>query len=367
MSVTSLFVSGYRSIRELEVPLARVNVVVGANGVGKSNLYRSMFLLHAAAHGQLARTLADEGGMPSVLWAGTRKEGPVRVTLRVCVDPLWYELSCGLPVISPGAGSMFVLDPLVKEERVWVLEGKRRIVLMERGNNSAIVRDADGARVQYPASIDQAESLLSQISDPHRYPELSALRQEFSAWRFYHQFRTDPDSPLRQPQVGVRTFALSHDGRDLAAALRTIEENGDGPALHRAIASAFPGTSLELDGTDARFQVRLRMPGMQRALDPRELSDGTLRYLCLVAALLSPRPPRMIALNEPETSLHPDLLVPLGRLVAEAGSRGQVWVTTHAAALSESIATAANIRPIRLVKAGGATEIAMDARADEED
>ena len=368
MSLSELHIAGYRSIRELRCPLGSVNVIVGANGVGKTNLYRAMYLLHAGANGQLARTLADEGGMPSVLWAGSRRDGPVRFTLGVTIDPLEYQISCGLPNV-PAGQTQFVLDPLVKDERVSVRERGRRVVLMERGNLSAIVRDVEGAKVPYPVSLDPAESLLSQLADPHRYPELSALRQEFLSWRFYHQFRTDPESPLRQPQIGVRTPVLSHDGRDLAAALRTIEEIGQGPALHAAISEAFPGSRLVIEASDARFQILLHVPGIQRPLDARELSDGTLRYLCLAAALLSPRPPRMLALNEPETSLHPDLLVPLGVLIADAGKRSQVWVTTHAEALARSITMSAGVEPLPLVKRGGATEIArtrVEHDADDE-
>jgi predicted ATPase len=324
-----------------------------------------MYLLHAAARGTFARTLADEGGMPSVLWAGPRDKGPVRFTLRVCVDPLWYEISCGLPVIAPG--SAFVLDPLVKEERVWVRERGRKVVLMERGNLSAVLRDVDGARVQHPVSIDPAESLLSQIADPHRYPELSALRQEFSAWRFYHQFRTDNESPLRQPQVGVRTPVLGHDANDLAAALQTIEEIGDRTALHRALHDAFPGSMVRVEASEGRFVVRMQLPGLHRALDARELSDGTLRYLCLVAALLSPRPPRLLALNEPETSLHPDLLAPLGVLVADAAKRGQVWVTTHAVPLARAIEAASGTPPIELMKQSGETRVVNGSGGEEDE
>src|SRR5205085_8981564 len=107
---------------------------------------------------------------------------------------------------------------------------------------------------------------------------LGALRQEFLGWLFYHQFRTDAEAPLRQPQVGVRTPVLSHDGRDLAAALQTILEIGDGPGLREALARAFPGSSLHIESPGARFRLVLSQPGFQRAFDARELSDGTLRY-----------------------------------------------------------------------------------------
>jgi predicted ATPase len=179
-------------------------------------------------------------------------------------------------------------------------------------------------------------------------------------WRFYHHFRTDLDAPVRQPQVGVRTPALAHDGRDLAAALITIEQIGDRALLHESVERAFPGATLELEPKRGTFSFRLAMPGLLRPLEAAELSDGTLRYLCLVAALLSPRTPPFLALNEPETSLHADLLPALAELIADAGARGQVLVTTHAEALASALEKRGETSTIRLAKRDGATIVADD-------
>ncbi len=94
------------------------------------------------------------------------------------------------------------------------------------------------------------------------------------------------------------------------------------------------------------LQMRSSLP---RPLELRELSDGTLRFLCLAAALLSPRPPTLLALNEPETSLHAGLLPALGRLVARAAAHSQIWVTTHSRVLADEIAAAARVRPFELL------------------
>jgi predicted ATPase len=167
MTVQELHVAGYRSIRELTLPLAQVNVIVGPNGVGKTNLYRTMVLLGSAASGSFARTLAEEGGMPSVLWAGQRSKGPVRMTLRVRLDQLVYELQCGL---TPPPGGPFQLDPDIKEENLWLLDKRRRLPMLERAAGSAFVRDADGHRVTFPFSLWGSESVLAQVVEPHRFP-----------------------------------------------------------------------------------------------------------------------------------------------------------------------------------------------------
>jgi predicted ATPase len=372
MAIRELSIAGYRSIRQLRLSLCPVNVLTGPNGCGKSNLYNSVFLLAKAAGGGFARAIAGEGGMPSVLWAGiekvrlTRRAKPRRVALSIVTDQYGYELQFGLPDCGPPQGgmgrggyiappSMFLLDPEVKTESVWLEEGGRRITLMQRDHSHASMRDDQGRMGGYPLGLYKSESLLSQIQEPHRYPELSALTLEMRQWRFYHQFRTDPESPIRQPQIGVMTPVLGNEGGDLAAALQTVVEIGDAESLAEAVDRAFPAAKLEVASERTRFRILLHMPGVRRPLEAPELSDGTLRYLCLVAALLSPRPPALLALNEPETSIHPDLIAPLARLVANAARNSQLWVTTHSRSLAEAIEEFSGQPPIRLTMTDGET------------
>ena len=277
--------------------------------------------------------------------------------LGVKTDTFNYDLVCGLP---KPYRSAFDLDPEVKEERVW-MEGPRgmKVTFFERNSERAWILDREERLADYSGELLPTESVLSQLREPHLYPELSALRAEMNQWRFYHHFRTDHESPLRHPQVGVRTPVLGHDGRDLAAALQTIIEIGQEEDLHDAIRSAFPGASLEIDHDEesGMFAVLLRMPGLKRPLRARELSDGTLRYLCLLAALLSPRPPALLALNEPETSLHPDLYEPLARAMVNASHNSQLWVVTHSQKLAELVEQYSGEEPIRLELTGGETKV----------
>ncbi len=367
--IRTLAFAGYRSLRDLRVTVGPLTVITGGNGAGKSNVYRALRLLVDAVEGNLGRALAREGGMPSAMWAGTppkkakASEGR-RLSIGFADDVLAYELRLGLPSQESVPPGPFDLDPLVKEETIRTL-GARHVNLLERRNVSAMLRDDEGRPVTFGGSIDLGESVLSQLAEPHRYPVLSSLRERLRRWRFYHQIRTDPDSPVRAVQIGTRTPVLAHDGHDLASALQTILSNGNDEALAEAVAEAFEGSRVVIAHDDARFRLLLETPGVFRPLDAAELSDGTLRYLALLAALHSPRPPELLVLNEPETSLHPRVLAPLARQIVSAAKQSQVIVVSHAAPLVDAIATARDSVRIELVKEDGETKVADRARLDE--
>ncbi|MEZ5202678.1 MAG: AAA family ATPase [Micropruina glycogenica] len=186
---------------------------------------------------------------------------------------------------------------------------------------------------------------------------MAAIRAVVRGWRFYDSFRVDPDAPARQPQVGTRTEVLAGDGHDLAATVATILESAWAGPLQAAVADAFDGSGVTVADHDGRFEVALTQRGLLRPLSTRELSDGTLRYLLLAAALFSPRPPSLMVLNEPETSLHPDVLPALGRLMIAAAKRCQLVVVTHSAVLVGSLVEAGALHH-ELVKPHGETEVA---------
>jgi predicted ATPase len=344
-----LRVSGYRSLRSLTLPFAPVTVVLGPNGVGKTNLYSALQLLSAAAGGSLAQALLAQGGLPSALWAGPRrKQESHRIEIAADLTDFSYELQVGL--VPPPQGP-FSLDPDVKEERLSV--GTH--IAAERRGTAAWSRDQDGKRQAFELPLWGGESMLAQVIEPQRFPLLAEARARLFRFRFYHSFRTDADAPARQPRIAVRTPALAHDGSDLAAALATILHIGDGAQLLASFERAFPGARLEVTGDDGRFGFLLHLPGLLRPLAPAEASDGTMRFLYLLAALLSPRPPPFLALNEPETSLHEGMLDALAELISAAARRGQIFVVTHSERLARAL-PGAEIHAVE--KRDGATTLA---------
>lgn len=360
MSLKAIRVEGYRSLVNFRLRLGPITVVTGPNGSGKSNLYRAFKLVHHAANGNLARAIADEGGMPSVLWSGKPRATKDRREIKLTIesDPLSYDFVAGLPPQTPGDPSFFTRDPDMKEESIWATDLKRpSTTLMERKGDVVQAVDHEGRRQRLNMLMSSSESVLSQLREPELYPELFNFQFRLSRWRFYHQFRTDADSPIRRPQVGSRTPVLHHDGRDLAAALQTIREAGMDHLLDSVLEDAFPDSEFSIDERDGWFSMELHKADLGRPLEGHEFSDGTLRFLCLVAALLSPDPPELIVLNEPEMSLNGSLLPPLARLIVECSQRSQVWVTTHSDFLLYELEAIGEVRTTRLSMWNGETKI----------
>ncbi|WP_108651741.1 AAA family ATPase [Dongshaea marina] len=365
--IRELKIQGYRSIRKLSISLGRINVIQGPNGCGKSNLYHSVRLLAQTVEGNLPGMLAAEGGLSQAMWAGglrrgDRKGDPKRVILSAQTEQFGFELQLGLP--TPNPMSLFSLDPEIKEETLWLTDSCRpSTTILKRRNQSARLRNIQGEQVQYNATLLQTESVFSHLAEPHLYPEVSEVRETLRRWRFYHQFPTHAEAAVRWPQVGTRTTVLSDDGRDLAAAFATIEEIGDSELLHECLSEAFPGSRFGVRLEGGRFEVLMHKQGLIRPLGTAEMSDGTLRFLCLTVALLTPRPPGLMALNEPETSLHPSLLPALGRLISLAGRWSQLWITTHSEGLANAIERHSPCHRIALEMRDGETRLREQAMA----
>ncbi len=238
-------------------------------------------------------------------------------------------------------------------------------MLLDRRNNLVGVRGDGGEKSVLSQSLQNFDSVLTEVSDAQRAPEVLRLRDTIRGWRFYDHFRVDADAPSRNPGVGTRTPVIDAEGRDLAAALQTIREIGDHDALASAIDDAFPGGSIDIVELDGRMKLEFSQPGLLRSLSAAELSDGTLRYLFWVAALLTPRPPPLMVLNEPETSLHPDLLPALARLIAHAAQQTQVWVVSHARRLVSALEESEACHSIELDKSLGQTVVAGRDPLDE--
>jgi len=349
----------------------RITVITGENGVGKSNLYRSLALLQRMAEGRFAEAVEAEGGMPGLMWAGMqRKKGdPRRVGWELEDDDFVFTHECGLiPTAPPEEGStelpqegptVFRTDPDIKTE-VIRLGGKQGRPMAKRAATAISLRVEGGKLETIPLAFHLPESMLSEVRDGMRYPALTTVRETLLSWRFYHHFRVDPESPLRRPRVGFWSPVLASDGANLAATLQSIAESGRLEFLDEAVEKAFPGSRWRAVDDLHRFQLQLSRGELGRWLEASELSDGTLRFFCLCAALLTPKPPPLLVFNEPESSLHASLLEPLAELMAKVPQETQLIVVTHARELAERIVERSDAKWVKLISFEGETRLEGD-------
>lgn len=288
------------------------------------------------------------------------RSAPVALKLGFGSDDCGYAVDLGLPIPS---FSRFDHDPEFKVETAWVGERLTRAAMIaeRRGPMARARRQQDGTWREVSHALHATDSMMTHAADTGDGLELLLLRDRMRGWRFYDHLRTDRDAPARRPQVGTFTPSLADDGGDVAAAVQTIIEVGDADAREDTVADAFPGAQLDVS---AALELEMRQHGLLRPLRAAELSEGTLRFLLLTAALLTPRPPELMVLNEPEASLHADLIAPLARLLQRAAARTQVVVISHSTQLIEALDTSPDVRHVRLEKRTGETIVANAGHAD---
>jgi predicted ATPase len=355
MQLREVHVEGYRSLKSVHFSIDRLTVLVGKNSAGKTNLYRSLMLLQAAADGRICRHIAEEGGIESVLWAGPREKLTPRLALAARFDEIDYRIEIGMPGLTEAA---LDLEPLVRAERLIRHRNGRPEMMLDRQGPTLWQVGDPPLKPPSEMALLASETALAAASDRTASAEIGTLRQTMLGWRFYHDIRTDDLAPIRQPSLGLSCMTLAPDGSDLASLFSTLFYVVEDPGpIQAALNDAFPGAELIVSALDGRCRFAVRFRDLDRPFAAHELSEGTLRYLFLMGVLMGGRLPPFIAINEPENGLNAELLPPLARLIAQAASRTQVWIVTHSEALARELAIATRVLPRHVVKEDGATRI----------
>ena len=326
-----------------ELELEPLNVLIGPNGSGKSNLIEVIGLLRAAPRDVMA-PIREGGGGGNWIWRGEPKatEACVEVGVR---GPLYlfekqslrYSISIGFIL-----GTVLLKEEIRENQRVEQAEASTQRYLQRTGGNVVLsYLDESGKRSQreLPANeIKLDQSILSQLKDPFQYPELTGLGRQLEAIHLYRQWSFGRHAPSRLPQkADLPNHSLAEDGTNLGMVLNRLD--GDPKAKTRfltALRKLYHGIDDYYVQIEAgSVQVFLKEGNLQ--IPAARLSDGTLRYLCLLAILCNPNLPALICLEEPELGLHPDILPGLAELLRETSERCQLIVTTHSDTLVDAL------------------------------
>ncbi len=321
MKINRILIRGYRSLKEIDWKPGSLNVVIGPNGTGKSNLLRFFELLGAASTGNLSRYIQKAGGIKPLLWDGK-------------VDSFSFRLEISLPALNndhwedeytyevlfrqTGYGG----DYRVESEDLTVQNQSKPMVnsepekLLYRNKQKIIIYDDSGGEMDMPENVvSHEELLLVTAANPFSgIKQINVFQEALSSFAVYHDLYVHQDSLIRQPTVTRYENTVAADGQNLVSVLHTLYtgERHFKNAVDSAMRAAFGHEYEELvfpPASDQRVQLRIRWSSLDQEQSAADLSDGTLYFLLLMTILNNPRPPVLIAIDEPETGLHPSMLL----------------------------------------------------------
>lgn len=317
MGIESLEIKGFRSLRNVRWEPGRLNVLIGPNGSGKSNLLDACMLLQEAVLGQLEEGIIRRGGLAPLLW--DQREG---TSWELTDDALIY----GLTLQRLGQTGMFRIagEQLSSEGHVYLSRTPAKARFIARDGNDFIWKD----------DLSESQTFLYTAAAPLGSLAAVVLQDKLDTWSIYDSLQVGRESTARQASVTRVEQQISRDGQNLTPVLHTLYTGNREfrRSVDAAMTAAFGDDYEELlfpPAADQRVQLRLRWRSLKTEQSAANLSDGTLRFLILVAILANPEPGDLIAIDEPEAGLHPRMLSILAELAQEASERTQVVFTTH--------------------------------------
>ena len=349
MKIVQLAARGFRSLRDITWAPGDLNVVIGPNGAGKSNLLRLLEMISAAAQGKLGKYVQKAGGMEPLLWDGQGdglylrlQTSPMTTFRAVEADYLTYEMelarlgtSSAYRVDRELFGNLFHIGNSVRSSPV-------KMLLDRKGLHARIFDDNNVALQAPEESISEEETLLSLLAGPFAHNSvIPSYQRELAGWSIYHDLNVGADASIRQPVVSKTEKRVAPDAQNLINVLHTLY-TGDRDfkkAINSAMRAAFGGDFDELTfppASDQRIQLRVRWKSLRMERSAADISDGTLRFLFLLTVLASPDAAPLIAIDEPETGLHPSMLPIIAEFAEEASSKSQVIFTTHSPSLLDA-------------------------------
>jgi predicted ATPase len=318
-----------------DLALRPLNVFIGTNGSGKSNLLEIFALLQSTSF-DLPQPIREGGGIVEWLWKGGGSKNPL-ASIDVLVRPergnmpLHYRLA-----FTRVSYNMEITEELIENEKPFGTHANP-LLYFHNQNGRAMINIREETRQLRREDIDPRQSILSQRKDPDQYPEITYLGKLFAKFAFYRDWEFGINAEAREIHApDEQSDYLEEDTSNLGLMLNRLRlEPAVKPKLLEYLRQFYSETE------DIHTQIReglveMRLEEKSGFTTPaRRLSDGTLRWLSLLAVFLNPDPPPLVCIEEPELGLHPDVIHVLAKLIKEASARMQVIITTHSSALIE--------------------------------
>jgi len=334
MKLLELHVEGYRSLKNVTWKPGDLNVLIGPNASGKTNVIRVLELLAVAARGGLGKHIQREGGMGAIVWDGRTPA----IRFRAASSPRDLEnetpsefLTYNLDLLWLGQTSFYA----ILHEWLGKVESETISTMLERDSGHAAVLHEHEEKLSPLANVPQDETLLSFVGSPFVFNHfLNSFQYNVASWATYPGLNTQRGAAVRAPTLARHETRVESSGDNLVAVLHTLyaSDRDFKREINQAMQAAFGEDFEELvfpPAADQLIQLRVRWKSLKREVSAADLSDGTLRFLFLLAVLATPNPPALIAIEEPEIGLHPSMLPIVAEFAAEAAARTQVILTTH--------------------------------------
>jgi predicted ATPase len=326
------------------IDLKPLNVIIGPNASGKSNLIEAISLLQAAPT-YITTPIREGGGIMEWLWKGSSKSEIAEINATINYPqnkemPLRYKLDF------TEVNQRFSLeDESIEDERLSNSEGKEPNFYSRRRNGAPFFNTShlSSRRKVNRTKIDNKrytnKTVLSQIKDPVRHPEITYLSDNFTGIKIFKEWSMWRNTPPRKPQpADSPEDFLEEDASNIALIINDLQHQPESKQklLHELQKFYEEITDITVKIHGGTVQIYFHERGLKKPIPATRLSDGTLRYLCLLSILIHPSPPPLICIEEPELGLHPDIISNISELLIEASQKTQLIVTTHSDALVSS-------------------------------
>ena len=319
-----------------EVELRPLNVLIGPNGSGKSNLIEAISLLKAAPR-DLTEPIRGGGSIGNWIWKG---EGASQTAgIEAIIENPKGNQALRHTLTFAQAGQRFELsDERIENEEAYQGQATPYFYFGYRNGQPYLNLSEAEQRQLLREEVNTEQSILSQRRDPDSYPEITYLGDALGKIRLYREWSFGRFTPPRLPQpADLPNDFLAEDGRNLGLVLNSLRTK---LGVKKKLLEALRELNEVIDDFDTFIEggtVQLFVQEGNISIPATRLSDGTLRYLCLLAIVCHPNPPPLVCIEEPELGLHPDILPPLAKLLLEASERCQLIVTTHSEVLVDAL------------------------------